>query len=654
MGRVAGARSGRAYGIGVNATVDAAVEPAVLFGLLADTDRWNSYSGTKATRYAYELLDPAEPESRARVGHSRYLGVPFSFTEHLDYWMGARLWGERRLLRRGMGWLFSTCVLACDVASIDADGAVPRSRGRTRVAVVPRNAFAYLLLPFVFIQAWLTLRRYRAWLQRSLAALDSADAPVMADGEPPLAFAQLGARHFAPPRGPGLDTAVFRARAAEFARSPVAAEIQRRVLSELRHQPSSALVQMRPFEVARVWGADRREVLHGFLHAAKAGLVDLDWQVNCPTCRTGADVAVSLASLEQRVHCEECDVSFDVDFADNVEATFTVNQAIRPVERVAFCVSSPHLRPHVHGERSLAPGETWRIDELPARELLIRARAAAGRILLDPENPRGGTIAITGTGIERVDSHSALEDPLRIINRTKHPIRVVVERTGWTADIARGSMLVELPEFLELFGADAPATGMRLAVGTKAIVFTDVVGSTAMYRNLGDARAFALVQEHWRDARSIAHSHDGDIIKTLGDGMMLAFPSLANGVAAARELIDAAAALSDRRAIDFAIRVGVHEGPCFAARANDRLDLFGTTVNVAARLMDTAHRNQIALLTETAADAALSPELLDRAVAENIEVELRGLEGATSVSLCSGPWTEPGAQLHERETARAV
>jgi|GEM_PF-606006 len=638
MGR--GAGNGRAYGVGVNASVDAAVAPDVLFGLLAVTDRWNSYSGTKATRYDYELLDPADPASRARVGHSGYLGIPFSFTEHMDFWVGARLWGERRLLRRGMGWLFSTCILACEV-----EAAAGGSRGRMRVAVVPRHAFAYLLVPVVLVQAWLTIRRYRAWLRRSLDALEAAEAPAMDADEPALAFAQVGARQADPPPGAGSDSPVLRARAAEFSRAPVADDIQKRVLAELRHQPVSALVQMRPFEVARAWKADRREVLQGFLHAAKAGLVDLDWQVNCPTCRVGADVAVSLASLQERMHCEECNVSFDVDFADNVEATFTVNEAIRPVQRLTFCASSPHLRPHVHGERSLAPGETWRIDELPAFELLVRARAAAGRVLLDDTSSRGGTIEVTDAGIARVEAADELPDGVLIIeNRTSRPARVVVERTGWTADIARGSMLVEMPDFLELFGADAPATGMRLAVGTKALVFTDVVGSTAMYRDLGDARAFALVQEHWRDARGIARGCGGDVIKTLGDGMMLAFPSLADAVAAARELIDAAAALAERQRIDFGIRVGVHEGPCFAARANDRLDLFGTTVNVAARLMDTAQRNQIALLADTAADN-LPSGLLDRDVAERVEVELRGLDGPTSVCLCSGPWTQSAAAV---------
>ncbi|HEY5927675.1 MAG TPA: adenylate/guanylate cyclase domain-containing protein, partial [Kofleriaceae bacterium] len=84
--------------------------------------------------------------------------------------------------------------------------------------------------------------------------------------------------------------------------------------------------------------------------------------------------------------------------------------------------------------------------------------------------------------------------------------------------------------------------------------------------------------------------------------------------------------------IPFAVRAGVHEGPCFLVRANERLDLFGSTVNLAARLAASAGGQQLALLESK---AALVHDVFAR---EGCEVELlmsriRGLPGEFKIAL---------------------
>lgn len=623
---------GRELGVGASRVI--AAPPDVVFGVVSDTNRWNRLTGVSPTSYTYELLDADDPTSRTRIGHARAFGVPVHFAEEGEYWSGVMLRGERRFLGDGLGRAFSLGALDVQVAP-EGDGA----RVRLRCAVVPRGVLGYLVVPLVLLQTWLVVRGYLRWLDRTLARVEpgAADEPATAAARRALIAAPDPARAAAR-KADAVAREAFRARSAALATAPVDRDVVHQVLELLMQQPEEGLLQIRPFEVARAWGADRREVLRAFLYATRAGLFDLEWQVNCPTCRVGTEVAPALDALGQRVHCADCDISFDVDFADNVEATFTANEAIRRVPRVVFCASSPYFRPHVHGYVTLAAGAARALAPLPAGALLVRARGTARQLAIAAEQrgERGVAVRVTDTGIERVADHGGAPDELRVTNASARPVRLLVERAGWSADIARGSLMFELPELIELFGSDAPAAGMRLAVGAKAVAFTDVVASTELYQRLGDARAFALIQEHWRDARAVVESHAGAIVKTMGDGMMCVFPSLADAIVACFELIDSADALAARHGVAFSVRAGAHEGPCFAARANDRLDLFGTTVNLAARLVGVADGRQLALLSDAIAGPALQSRLnAEGALQELVHVRLRGVPGVHAVSLAS-------------------
>ncbi len=73
-----------------------------------------------------------------------------------------------------------------------------------------------------------------------------------------------------------------------------------------------------------------------------------------------------------------------------------------------------------------------------------------------------------------------------------------------------------------------------------------------------------------------------------------------------------------------AVRIGVHEGPCLAVRANDRLDFFGTTVNVAARLEGKAEPGHVVLTGDMAARPAIA-ELVAPYRQSPFEADLKGI-----------------------------
>src|SRR5690606_36312995 len=209
----------------------------------------------------------------------------------------------------------------------------------------------------------------RAHLRRSLATYMDAVARVLegcaADDDPSLppavrVQALLADRDDAVTSGQHspVDEAELRRRAARLSASPVDAAAVQRIVEALDHRPDEEVAQMRPFELARQWGQDRRHVLQAFLHGTRAGLVDLDWQINCPVCRVAAQVVSSLAEVGNDLHCETCNIRYDLDFGANVEAVFRCNAAVRAVEPAVYCEASPSLRPHVLAQLRVEPGAT--------------------------------------------------------------------------------------------------------------------------------------------------------------------------------------------------------------------------------------------------------------------------------------------------------
>ncbi len=116
-----------------------------------------------------------------------------------------------------------------------------------------------------------------------------------------------------------------------------------------------------------------------------------------------------------------------------------------------------------------------------------------------------------------------------------------------------------------------------------AIVFTDLVDSTARAATLGDRVWRNVLERHDTEMAALAARHGGRIVKTIGDGVLAAFPLASRGLRFAR----AATTLGDR--LDVRVRVGVHAGE--VDERDD--DLAGVGVNLSARLVAIARAGQV-------------------------------------------------------------
>ncbi len=120
-------------------------------------------------------------------------------------------------------------------------------------------------------------------------------------------------------------------------------------------------------------------------------------------------------------------------------------------------------------------------------------------------------------------------------------------------------------------------------------MFADVSGSSALYKNLGNQEAKALVDNAVSFMASSTIVREGTVVKTIGDEIMARFDS-------ANSACEAAIAIQQRSSREFAyIGLGIRIGIAFGDTVVTPNDAFGDTVNDAAYVAHIARANQIVL-----------------------------------------------------------
>ena len=176
-----------------------------------------------------------------------------------------------------------------------------------------------------------------------------------------------------------------------------------------------------------------------------------------------------------------------------------------------------------------------------------------------------------------------LEEPGRVPLRTTPAVEVVqrfLERSVERRPSALRSIGLNA---LQLLAYEHPIDGKSdTRQQPVSIVFTDLEGFTQFTSRQGDEAALALLADHHRVVGPIVRSRGGKVVKRIGDGLMLSFPSAESAVLAAIELLEAPPGA-------LRLRAGVHTGE--AAVTAD--DLIGHDVNVAARVAAVARGGQV-------------------------------------------------------------
>jgi class 3 adenylate cyclase len=405
-----------------------------------------------------------------------------------------------------------------------------------------------------------------------------------------------------------------------------------RLYEYFQHADDLSIQRMRPYALADGWRLTRRTVLETFLYATREGLLDMYWDLLCPECRGVAEDQRRLGDVHAHSHCNTCQINFDVNFDQNVEVIFRPNSSIRSVDTsIEFCVGSPQRQPHIVFSLVVPPHE-----QLPFNTIL-----EPGRYRLSASSLEGSqTLTSSAEGPAAMDFHAdtigwsseflriGLTPNIRLFNDTDFTQTFQMERVVWSDQAATAADVTTLQVFRDLFSSEVLRADEEISVGSMTLMFTDLRNSTKMYREIGDASAFGKVREHFDILEQAVAKEEGAIVKTMGDAVMAAFRK---PVSAVRAIWNVQRELTARGIPPLTIKVGVHHGPCIVVNLNDRLDYFGSAVNIAARLPHFSVGGELILSGEIRNDPEVSEFLAKNAAPNSVsrfQGEIRGYDAA--------------------------
>jgi class 3 adenylate cyclase len=562
--------------------------PESLWPAMADTARFN-----EAAEFPKHRIDEsvAEDGTVTYTGHARIGPFALSWRDCPVEWVTNQRFRHARYFHNGP----FRALIATFVLHGEANGA----RGDYELAVEPAGLLGRLVLAGGFFRS----------VGRTFQRL-AGEAAAYAEGRREQAFES---------KPPTLTSEQIARRAGIVRQLDTAAgdrELVGRLDRFIATAPEIDLAHMRPLALARRWRVDARALTELFLLATRSGLLELRWDLLCPNCRGPKVSVAALDRLPRGAHCPTCNIDYERDFGRNVELTFRPAPSVRTLVEGEFCLFGPMTTPHVLVQQTLAAGESRDVPaDLPRGRYRLRGLHPGGEAVIDWRENGFPAIIAGDSGVTA--GAPAPPGIIRLINRRARETTLVVESREWVADALTADRVTTMQAFRDLFPAEALRPGDEVAIAHVTMMFTDLRGSTALYSRIGDARAYQLVREHFAFLGATIRAHDGAIVKTIGDAVMAVFSRPEDGVRAALaaqgevDRFNREHVLSGENALR--IKIGLHGGPCIAVTLNERLDYFGSTVNLAARLQGESRGDDIVLSRTLADDRAVGELLIGRA-----------------------------------------
>jgi class 3 adenylate cyclase len=589
--------------------------PAQLWPLVADTNRFNRDTGVPTVEALSSQSNSKNARRRLRLSA---FGIPVEWEEQPFEWVRPVRFGVVRRYSKGpMSELRVRVELQPrEKADGDAETGAQESIGTKIIYEIwakPKNIIGMIAIP---IQIGLisarnfarTLREYDRLARHGRAAASESKAVDFAPGgrERLLALSEkmvaLGSNN----------------------------EIVAMLVDHIENADDFAMARIRPYELARQWRQPKRATLETCLCATRGGILDLQWNLICPMCRGGGSTG-SLKEISSQVHCPGCNIDFTANFEQSVELTFRPNPSIREADTEMFCVGGPQVTPHIAAQQLLPPATSRSIGvELEEGRYRLRTMGLSGwqHLRVTDEGLRVTTLRAAPGGWPDQELEIGKCSQLQFENATDDEQLFILERTAWSDDAATATEVTALQVFRDLFASEALRPGEQISVGTLTVLFTDLKNSTRLYREIGDATAFGHVMNHFDVLKQVIEEEDGALVKTIGDAVMAVFRQPASALRAMLHAQQRLALPSDG-VQPLNLKAGLHTGPCIAVTLNDRLDYFGSTVNLAARLEGQSTGGDVVISNAVYSDPAVREFLSDTqhgVVATRFEIPLKGFD----------------------------
>ncbi|GBF51626.1 adenylate/guanylate cyclase catalytic domain protein [Leptospira ryugenii] len=408
----------------------------------------------------------------------------------------------------------------------------------------------------------------------------------------------------------------------------------------IRKSATAELLRVNPLRFAKDQNVSEEESIDLFVHATKVGLFDFAYNLLCPLCGGIVHTHHKLDEIQNKeFHCVACNVSIPTLLDDQVEVAFELHPSLREEEVNPFVNIDAYYRYYFSSNfnkssqllswiqstvRDFFPLEpetekkvtvTLKADAEQGKVVQIVSidRNAAVFFSVDPNaNPEpeiqvvdlldSGFLPKTkslppGTYTFEIHNRSRWHAGIQVI--TPNPDRLNEIYTAFPTKVdpfLTAKVLLNNQSFRELFRIHKLSPDLNLNVKSLTIMFTDLRGSTEMYDKAGDLFAYKLVQEHFRILTDTVREFKGAIVKTMGDAIMATFSSPLDGLMASAEMLQKIDKMNDswkQEGHEIGLKVGLNEGPALAVINDERLDYFGQSVNIAARVQGLASSGEI-------------------------------------------------------------
>jgi class 3 adenylate cyclase len=383
----------------------------------------------------------------------------------------------------------------------------------------------------------------------------------------------------------------------------------------IEHADDLALQRLRPYQLADYWKLPRREVLEVFLRATRASILDMRWELLCPSCRGAGASHNSLNEVHKNAHCDSCDIDYSVNFDRQVEVIFRPNPTVRIIPmQFQFCIAGPQTGPHIVVNQLVPAGESIDVTApLDDGRYSLTASGLPGELPVraTEDGAAEEIISADEAGWPEGELQIGTLPRLHLINQTNAPQKFALKRAAWRDDAATAADVTTLQLFRDLFSMEALRTGEEIAINSVTLMFTDLRDSTRLYRQIGDAPAFGRVRQHFDLLEQAIAAEGGAIVKTIGDAVMAVFRQPAAAIRAIETAHRDIIALEGKPPLE--MKAGIHTGPCIAVTLNERLDYFGSTVNIAARLPNLALGGEVVFSNEIKIDPEVEDWLQEHA-----------------------------------------
>ena len=314
--------------------------------------------------------------------------------------------------------------------------------------------------------------------------------------------------------------------------------------------------------------------------------------------------------------------------------SLAVLAATRPNRVGALVMLSPSARSLILDDEALtsAVSKAAAEGELAGSAALLAPRYAADPVRAD-RLERSIQSTVTPLQAERFVRMTLASDVTSVLPLVQaptlvlHPVDAVIPAHSARefADLIPGAQFRDIPgadlfiytldpdplaDIIEEFvtgTTPAPVTDRILAT----VLFTDLVDSTKHAAQTGDRMWADTINRYLAATRAIVEAHDGQTIKTTGDGVLALFTGPARGVRCAEQVSAKA------RDLGLELRAGLHTGE--VERTSD--DVAGLAVHLAARIMSLAGAGEI-LVSRTVKDLVIGSELT---FTDRGEHELKGI-----------------------------